>query len=130
MDGIYRPGAFKNKSWAETLIEKKEEVIEKNEEVKEEPILLVNKKWVNFNEIKKVKESDINVVKYLRRDAYMNRVRYFNFMEEEREMLLDIYDRLLNYDDRFLDRLRILDDDRGFIEFSKFVFVYMSGLKK
>ncbi len=115
-------------------IEKKEDKIKKDvidEELLVRPVenVVINEKWKKFkvmdDEVKVEidKKKEIKMVRYLRHDAYMRRKRYREFLEEEWDNLWDLYDRILNYDINFLDKIRDRDDDKGFLDFTRLVFV-------
>ena len=130
--GVYIPGAFKK-----ALVSTKEDTVPVDE-VKEEKIEYIVKPvenikqvvWVkNNNEDKKevVKLDDIKPIKYLRRDTYLRRRNYREFLDNEWDNLNHIYDCLINYDERFLDKMRVSEDDKGFYDLTKIIY---SNLKK
>jgi len=65
------------------------------------------------------KDEEINPVKYLRHHVYENRKKYISFMEEEGERLEDIYKLMLNYNQKFLDKLGY--NKKDFLKFAQFV---------
>lgn len=130
--GVYIPGAFKK-----ALVSTKEDIVPVDE-VKEEKIEYIVKPvenikqvvWVkNNNEDKRevVKLDDIKPIKYLRRDTYLRRRNYREFLDNEWDNLNHIYDFLINYDERFLDKMRVSEDDKGFYDLTKIIY---SNLKK
>ena len=130
--GVYIPGAFKK-----ALVSTKEEIVPVDK-VKEEKIEYIVKPvenikqvvWVkNNNEDKRevVKLDDIKPIKYLRRDTYLRRRNYREFLDNEWDNLNHIYDCLINYDERLLDKMRVSEDDKGFYDLTKIIY---SNLKK
>jgi len=130
--GVYIPGAFKK-----ALVSTKEDIVPVDE-VKEEKIEYIVKPvenikqvvWVkNNNEDKRevVKLDDIKPIKYLRRDTYLRRRNYREFLDNEWDNLNHIYDCLINYDERLLDKMRVSEDDKGFYDLTKIIY---SNLKK
>lgn len=89
-----------------------------------------NEKWKKFKGTSEVKEieapkNDIKVVKYQKMGIYARRKKYLDFVREDWHTLWDIYNELLMYDIKFLDRLRIRDDNSGFLEMSQVVFNHL-----
>lgn len=149
--GFYRPGAFKNKDFVEPekdIHEKVEELLEtikipepkpvvnvwtkKKEEIIEpivKPVEVVeNKVWKKFKvDEEKVEEKEeieeIKPIQYLRQREYLRKKQYKNFLENEWDNLWDMYERMINYDYKFLDKIRDKDDNKGFYDFSRLVFV-------
>ena len=68
------------------------------------------------------KKDDIKPIKYLRTNIYLKKKKYEMFLENEWDILWDMYDRMLNYDEKYLDKIREDKIDKGFYEFSKLIF--------
>lgn len=125
----------------EIKVEKNEEFIQQeveeiNENIKDELLLVkpvdnvvINEKWKKFKiveedvKVEDNRNTDIKLVRYLKHDAYLRRKKYRVFLDNEWDNLLDLYDRMLNYDINFLDKIRNREDDKGFLDFTKLVFV-------
>lgn len=129
---FYKPGAFKNKLLNITVEsdEKKEEVKNEIKEEKEEKYLVkpveilenvVWKKIKTGDEVKK-QEEEVKPIKYVRRDIYLRKMEYKNFLEKEWDNLWDMYDKMINYSIIFLDKARDSDNNRAFYDFTKLVF--------
>lgn len=106
-----------------------------NKENKKEPEYIVkpvekvgNATWVKpkietVNDKNQEKKDEVKPISYLRRDVFLRRKKYEDFVQKEWESLWDIYELLVNYDERFLDKLR--DNNKGFNDLSKLVFLHL-----
>lgn len=130
--GVYIPGAFKKALISTPVInvEEKKEVILDNvqQKIPENKLKLENPIWkkVKIDEKKDEKKEEIKPITYLRHNAFLRRKAYYQFVEDEWENLWDMYDRMLNYDYIFLDKLRNSEDEKGFYDFTKLVFVHLT----
>jgi len=76
----------------------------------------------NLRRTEEIMDKEVKVVKYLRRDRYLRRKKYEEFLENEYDNLMDIYTELINYDYRFLDKFRNEENSKGFYEMTRLVF--------
>jgi len=128
MTQLYQVGAFKRK--VEHIEEKVElpivlkEVKHEEEKVEEkvEVKRVVDSKYLGlFKEKEKIiiEKKDEKLIKYLRYSDCLLEKKYKKFMEEEYDMVEDIYGMMGGYDIDFLDRL---GGEDGFVVFSRFLF--------
>jgi hypothetical protein len=134
--GVYIPGAFKNKCLVQEKKEEEPIIVSKLVE-KQEEITLVKpveiKENVVWKKVKTVEEigerkDEVKPIKYMRRDVYRRRLEYYKFLEDEWDNLWDIYDRMINYDEKFLDKARERDDDKCFFDLTKLVFTHLQKI--